>query len=116
MTDMSADWMPRGQLQYTVTRSCTALPAMEKCVEGSSSLTNYKDCQVSCDPKLNSGCNNNLDEVAQKFNDGNSNVQTCYACQYYQLKNGFVSGNPDCDKNVDNISTQSCPLYAQERF
>jgi len=54
-----------------------------------------------------------MDEVAAKFSEGAQNVDTCYACQFYQADNGFVQGNADCDEYPESVGIQICPTYAK---
>jgi hypothetical protein len=113
---MEVDWYAKGNFQYTVKRGCKSTPAPEACYGGGTTMIQYKDCSVSCDPTQDgAGCNNGLDEVAVKFSTGG--VYECYQCQYMQLQDGSVNGFPKCGEEIgvgndNSINTIKCPLYA----
>ena len=49
-TDLEADWLPKGQMQWRMTRGCTRLAHPTMCLESHSPYYSYKECQVVCDP------------------------------------------------------------------
>lgn len=120
LTDMEVDWLPRGDITYKLTRGCSSRPAEDKCVSGSSSLIQYRDCQHGCNPQSEGNtCNDDLKEISRKLNDGRNHISQCVKCSYQEDADGEVNGNPDClkvpelgDEDLDKL-TFWCPSYAR---
>ena len=98
--DMEIDWMSRGMMMYRLTRGCSDRKVDDPeppCKEGSTSLAQFKDCDVVCDEP---GCNSGIDQVADRFDAGADAVQECYSCEYTEGKDGSVSGAPFCGASM----------------
>ena len=84
-TELEVDWMPNGDQETTVRRSCSETPAPTLCTIGNpyGSIFQIKDCASTCTNNLISGCNNDLMEVGQKFADEvtGEQVQSCFNCE-----------------------------------
>ena len=115
LTQLSADWEPRGHMIYRIARSCTNNRASTNCLAGINQLSQHKDCQHDCDPlDSGSGCNTGMEEVVNKFDVGN--VKKCYACEYFENLDGSVQGLPTCADEIFTGQTQvpavTCPRFA----
>jgi len=117
-TDLEIDWLPRGSHQFRMVRGCTTTPPSydEPCDEGSSRNGKYKDCRVSCDPRVEgNGCNNELEKVSEKFAT-TVWMSQCYACEHYEDLDGNMFGNKKCSKmQLDPngfAGAMYCPKYA----
>ena len=94
-------------------RGCSSVEAPESCYGGGTTLIQYKDCSVTCDPADQSGCNTGLAEVAEKFST--KKVSTCYQCEFVQNVDGTVTGTEGCGQEVTQgnpIPPYHCPVYA----
>ena len=97
---MEIDWMSRGMMMYRLTRGCSDRKVDDPeppCKQGSTSLAQFKDCDVVCDEP---GCNSGIDQVADRFDAGADAVQECYSCEYTEGKDGSVSGAPFCGASM----------------
>jgi len=120
MTDMQADWLPRGDIEFEIKRGCSTEPEREKCYSGSSTLVQYRDCQHGCSPLIDgNGCNDDLEQISYRLNDGRLNVKECVKCSYWSNADGSVSGNencplvPDLSEEDRKAMTSDCPPYAK---
>ena len=117
-TNMEIDWFARGNFNYRIVRGCATREAGD-CYAGSSSLVQYQDCSVTCNPSGGdgAGCNDGLDEVAMKFSaPEDEQVPQCYQCSYQQNTDGSVEGYKSCGDKVEVTDSQiakfDCPTYA----
>ncbi|CAG5088632.1 Oidioi.mRNA.OKI2018_I69.PAR.g11906.t2.cds [Oikopleura dioica] len=111
VTELEVDWMPNGDQETTVRRSCSATPAPTFCTIGNpyGSIYQRKDCASTCTNNLLSGCNNDLMEVGQKFADELTGepIQSCFNCETHP-------GDEGCrlDQELGDLTVVDCPLYA----
>lgn len=112
ITEMMADWLPRGNINYNVKRFCSSEATPRFCEEGSSSLVQYKDCKSRCNPLVTgAGCNGGLDDVAKMFSVGY--VQSCQSCSFAQDQySGEQTGDIKCKEPQGSGFSQTCPSYA----
>ena len=115
-TELLSDWLTKGEIQYIVKRGCSIHAPNEimPCEEATSTMIQYKDCQVTCDPSTDGpGCNVGLDSVASRFSSPNP-VNTCYQCYYKQQASGSIAGFPECngDPKTTGLEPTQCPAYA----
>ena len=87
---------------------------------GSSTLVQYRDCQHSCSPLVDgNGCNDDLEEISYRINEGRLNVKECVKCSFWTNADGQVSGNENCplvqDLGPEDLAamTSDCPPYAK---
>ena len=82
------------------------------CLTEENGLYKFKDCSVTCDE---SGCNDVLEEVLDKHDNGNNNL-SCYNCQYgYDYAGNLLpGGDPNCgEESVSgSLWPEACPRYA----
>lgn len=120
LTDMEVDWLPRGDITYRITRGCSSKPATETCTGGASALIQYRDCQHDCAPRVDGNeCNDDLEEISRRMNDGRNHVSQCVQCSYKEDADGNVIGDPNCpfvpdlgDEDLAGL-TNWCPAYAR---
>ena len=115
--DMEIDWFPRGHHTYRLTRGCSSSPAYENCISGSTSLLQYVDCQIDCNPHISgNGCNSGLDAISDKLYDP-MGVDSCYVCNYTENIDGSVQGQPTCGDAISSggvIQSLDCPKYSNK--
>ena len=114
VTELEVDWYARGLFNYRLKRGCAPVAEAKQCYEGSSALVYFKDCEAVCDPSENSGCNDGLDAVSDKFSKPNG-PPSCYHCSYFENSDGTVEGDKNCgdeQKITDGRPTLRCPKYA----
>ena len=80
----------------------------------------YRDCQHSCSPLVDgNGCNDDLEEISYRINEGRLNVKECVKCSFWTNADGQVSGNENCplvqDLGPEDLAemTSDCPPYAK---
>jgi len=97
-TELEIDWYAKGHFSYRMYRGCSSIEAPENCYTGGSTLIQYKDCSVSCDPEEDgAGCNDGIAAVAEKYST--QTVSSCYQCEYIQDPDGTVHGLPGCGED-----------------
>ena len=114
-TELEVDWYAKGAYTYRLIRGCSAVEAPVNCYNSQSDLIQIKDCTVTCNPEEDgAGCNSGLDEVADKFDEGND--IECISCQYARDADGNIlnGSNEKCsgDDVSGDIDSISCPKYA----
>ena len=92
-TEMLADWLPKGEIQYQVKRGCShhAPNEITMCDEGSATYIQFKDCTVTCDPTADGdGCNKGMEHVASRFAEKENPVDHCHQCYWKQEVRGLL--------------------------
>ena len=113
VTDLFVEWQNRGGQRYGVRRRCAAPETVpDQCLTEENGLYKFKDCSTTCDE---SSCNDSLEEVLDKHDNGNHNL-SCYNCQYgYDYAGNLLPGS-DILCQEESVSgslyPEKCPLYA----
>ena len=111
-TEITADWTPRGILEYTLTRACfdrrfeEPKPNIDCTNMDELDAFQRKSCKTLCSGEK---CNEDWTELGEQLS-GKKNVERCHACRYVEKDDGSVIGHKGCKDDTNH--SRACPSYA----
>ena len=95
-TEVTAEWLPKGQLQYTLTRACfdpkkfeEPKPTRDCTLQAPLEAYQRSSCKTLCKGEK---CNENWTELGEQLS-GAKNVESCHQCRYIEKDDGTTIGH-----------------------